>query len=146
GAFPPMIGWAAVTGGVSVESFVLFLLIFMWTPPHFWALSLYRCGDYAAAGVPMLPVVAGKRETRRQILIYSVLLAPIGMAPTLLGYAGWIYGAAAALLGLLFVVAAIAVWHDSSDRSARRMFGYSIFYLFALFALLIADRAPVLAS
>ena len=146
GAFPPMIGWAAVTGGVSVESFALFLLIFMWTPPHFWALSLYRCGDYAAAGVPMLPVVAGKRETKRQILIYAILLAPVGMAPTLLGYAGWIYGAAAALLGLLFVVAAIAVWHDSSDRSARRMFGYSIFYLFALFALLIADRAPVLAS
>ena len=146
GAFPPMIGWAAVTGSVSVESIALFLLIFMWTPPHFWALALYRCGDYAAAGVPMLPVVAGKRETKRQILIYSILLAPVGMAPTLLGFAGWLYGAAAALLGVLFIVAAVAVWHDSTDRSAKRMFGFSIFYLFALFALLIADRAPVLAS
>ena len=142
GAFPPMIGWAAVTGTVGIESVVLFLLIFMWTPPHFWALALYRCGDYAAAGVPMLPVVAGKRETKRQILIYTVLLAPIGMAPALLGFAGWIYGAASALLGAIFVAAAIAVWRDGTDRSAKRMFGFSIFYLFALFALLIVDRVP----
>ena len=142
GAFPPMIGWAAVTGGVSIESVVLFLLIFIWTPPHFWALALYRCGDYAAAGVPMLPVVAGKRETKRQMLIYTLLLWPVGVAPALLGFAGWIYGAAAAVLGLIFVAAAVAVWRDESDRSAKRMFGYSIFYLFALFGLLIADRVP----
>jgi protoheme IX farnesyltransferase len=141
GAFPPMIGWAAVTGSVSLESIVLFALIFMWTPPHFWALSLYRCGDYAAAGVPMLPVVAGKAETKRQMLIYTVLLVPVALAPTLLGFAGWIYGGAALTLGALFVAAAIAVLRDDTDRSAKRMFGFSIFYLFALFALLMADGA-----
>jgi protoheme IX farnesyltransferase len=141
GAFPPMIGWAAVTGSVSLESIVLFALIFMWTPPHFWALSLYRCGDYAAAGVPMLPVVAGKAETKRQMLIYTVLLVPVALAPTLLGFAGWIYGGAALILGSLFVAAAIAVLRDDTDRSAKRMFGFSIFYLFALFALLMADGA-----
>jgi protoheme IX farnesyltransferase len=141
GAFPPMIGWAAVTGGVSLESIVLFALIFMWTPPHFWALSLYRCGDYAAAGVPMLPVVAGKAETKRQMLIYTVLLVPVALAPTLLGFAGWIYGGAALVLGGLFVAAAVAVLRDDTDRSAKRMFGFSIFYLFALFALLMADGA-----
>jgi protoheme IX farnesyltransferase len=141
GAFPPMIGWAAVTGNVSIESITLFALIFMWTPPHFWALSLYRCGDYAAAGVPMLPVVAGKAETKRQMLIYTVLLVPVALAPTLLGFAGWIYGTAALFLGALFVAAAIAVLRDDTDRSAKRMFGFSILYLFALFALLIADGA-----
>jgi protoheme IX farnesyltransferase len=141
GAFPPMIGWAAVTGNVSIESITLFALIFMWTPPHFWALSLYRCGDYAAAGVPMLPVVAGKAETKRQMLIYTVLLVPVALAPTLLGFAGWIYGTAALVLGALFVAAAVAVLRDDTDRSAKRMFGFSILYLFALFALLIADGA-----
>jgi heme o synthase len=141
GAFPPMIGWAAVTGTVSLESVTLFAMIFMWTPPHFWALSLYRCGDYEAAGVPMLPVVAGKAATKRHMLIYTLLLVPVGMAPTLLGFAGWTYGAAALVLGLIFVAAAVAVLRDATDRSAKRMFGFSIFYLFALFALLIADRA-----
>jgi len=146
GAFPPMIGWAAVTGSVSIESVTLFALIFMWTPPHFWALSLYRCGDYEAAGVPMLPVVAGKAETKRQMLIYTLLLVPVGMAPAFLGFAGWVYGAAALVLGLIFVAAAVAVLRDESDRSAKRMFGFSIFYLFALFALLIADRATGLMA
>jgi len=141
GAFPPMIGWAAVTGEISIESITLFAIIFMWTPPHFWALSLYRCGDYAAAGVPMLPVVAGKAETKRQMLIYTLLIVPVGMAPALLGFAGAVYGAVALVLGLIFVAAAIAVLRDETDRSAKRMFGFSIFYLFALFALLIADRA-----
>lgn len=146
GAFPPVIGWAAVTGTVGIESLVLFLLIFMWTPPHFWALALYRCGDYAAAGVPMLPVVSGKRETKRQILIYTVLLAPVAVAPTLLGFAGWIYGSAAILLSALFLAAAVAVCRDDTDRSAKRTFGFSIFYLFALFALLIVDRVPGVAG
>ena len=95
GALPPMIGWAAATGGFAVEPVLLFLIIFFWTPPHFWALSLYRTEDYARAGIPMLPVVAGARETRRQILLYTLLLAPLGVAPWLLGYAGSSYGIAA---------------------------------------------------
>jgi heme o synthase len=139
GAFPPMIGWAAVTGDVSLASIALFALIFFWTPPHFWALALVKSGDYARAGVPMLPVVAGGRETKRQMLIYTVLLLPIALAPTLLGIAGWIYGSAAIALGLMFLLAAIRVWFDETDRSARQMFGFSILYLFALFALLIVD-------
>jgi protoheme IX farnesyltransferase len=139
GAFPPMIGWAAVTGNVSLASIALFALIFFWTPPHFWALALVKSGDYARAGVPMLPVVAGARETKRQILIYVVLLLPIALAPTLLGVAGWIYGSAAIALGLMFLLAAIRVWFDESERSARQMFAFSILYLFALFALLIVD-------
>ncbi len=142
GAFPPVIGWAAVTGTVGIESLVLFLLIFMWTPPHFWALALYRCGDYAAAGVPMLPVVSGKRETKRQIVIYTVLMAPVAVAPTLLGFAGWIYGAAAILLSAIFIAGAVAICRDDTDRSAKRTFGFSIFYLFALFGLLMIDRVP----
>ena len=142
GAFPPMIGWAAATGTVSVESIALFLLIFMWTPPHFWALALYRAGDYEKAGVPMLPVVAGARATKIQMLIYTVLLFPLALAPWYLGMTGALYGAAAVLLGGLFILAAVRVLNDDSDRGARKMFAYSLFYLFALFALLILDRAP----
>jgi protoheme IX farnesyltransferase len=141
GAFPPMIGWAAATGEVGPASIALFALIFFWTPPHFWALALVKSDDYARAGVPMLPVVAGARETKRQMLIYTILLLPIGVAPTLLGVAGWIYGGASLGLGLLFVLAAIRVLKDESARSAWTMFGYSILYLFALFALLMLDRA-----
>jgi protoheme IX farnesyltransferase len=142
GAFPPMIGWAAATGQVSVESIALFLLIFMWTPPHFWALALYRAGDYEKAGVPMMPVVAGARSTKLQMLAYTLLLFPLALAPWALGMAGALYGAAAAILGGLFILAALRVWFDQSDRSARKMFGFSILYLFGLFALLILDRAP----
>ncbi len=142
GAFPPMIGWAAENGHLSLAPIVLFLLIFMWTPPHFWALALFRSADYAKAGVPMLPVVAGPRATKRQMLIYTVLLFPLALAPWMLGIAGPIYGVSAALLGALFILAAVGVWFDSTDRSAKRMFGFSILYLFLLFALLIVDRAP----
>ncbi|MDD9925023.1 MAG: heme o synthase, partial [Rhodospirillaceae bacterium] len=109
GAFPPMIGWAAVTGSVGLESLLLFALIFFWTPPHFWALALYRNGDYARAGIPMLPVVAGKTETKKQMILYTVLLIPLGVAPVWFGFVGWVYGSAAALLGLIFLAAAIAV-------------------------------------
>ena len=140
GAFPPMIGWAAVTGAVSVESIALFLIIFMWTPPHFWALALYREGDYAKAGVPMLPVVAGKEETRRQILIYAALLLPLSLAPVALGMAGAIYGVVAATMGAYFLWLALRVRRARDDASARRMFGFSILYLFALFAALIAEH------
>lgn len=142
GAFPPMIGWAAVTGDVSVTSILLFAIIFMWTPPHFWALALWRCDDYARAGVPMLPVVAGDRETRRQIMIYAVLLAPLGVAPALLGFAGTGYGIVAAVLGGLFVIAAVRVWrgNDADHRPAKQLFGYSILYLFALYGALLVDN------
>ena len=146
GAFPPMIGWAAVTGTVSLDSVALFALIFFWTPPHFWALSLYRCGEYDKAGVPMLPVVEGKEATRRQMLVYTLLLAPLSLAPTLLGMAGWLYGSAAMVLSAGFVGAALAVLRSCGDAAARRMFGYSIFYLAALFALLVVDRAPAIAG
>ena len=143
GAFPPMIGWAAVTGTVSLESAVLFLIIFMWTPPHFWSLALYKDGEYAEAGVPMLPVVAGKDETRRQILIYALLLWPVSLAPCLLGAAGVVYCAAALLMGGLFVWQAVRVYLERSERSARQMFGLSILYLFVLFTALIVDRGDL---
>lgn len=146
GAFPPMIGWAAVTGGVSLESVVLFLLIFLWTPPHFWALALYRSGDYARANVPMMPVVAGADSTKRQMLLYTLVLLPVAVLPSILGTAGWVYGTAALGLGSLFVLCALRVLRDESHRAAKQMFAFSILYLFLLFALLILDRAPGLLS
>jgi protoheme IX farnesyltransferase len=141
GAFPPMIGWAAISGTVTLDSLVLFAIIFFWTPPHFWALSLYRSGDYQAAGVPMLPVVAGRRETQKQILLYSLMLAPLGLAPMALGTVGVLYGAFAAVLGAIFVLAAWRVWRDASDRNCKQLFGYSILYLFLVFLALVVDRA-----
>ncbi len=141
GAFPPMVGWAAVTGDVSLASSVLFLIIFVWTPPHFWALSLYRCQDYARVGVPMLPVVAGPEKTRRHILGYALALLPVSLLPSALGFAGPLYGLAALALGGVFVGYAIRLWRDRSQRTASRMFRYSIVYLFALFFALIADKA-----
>jgi len=147
GAFPPMIGWAAVTGSVSLESISLFLIIFMWTPPHFWALALNRLGDYEEVNVPMLPVVVGKRETRKQILIYTVLMLPVTLAPVALGFAGAVYGVATVLLGSVFLALAIAVWRAGeagdevkSDNVAKRLFGFSILYLFLLFALLLVEQ------
>ena len=134
GAFPPMIGWGAIA---------LFAIIFFWTPPHFWALSLYRTGDYAAAGVPMLSVVSGPRETKRQILLYTLVLWPASVAPWLLGVADTFYGAGALLLSALFTGMAIRVWRDDSDRSARRMFAFSLLYLFLIFSLLLVDHAGV---
>ncbi|MBS0520012.1 MAG: protoheme IX farnesyltransferase [Proteobacteria bacterium] len=143
GAFPPMIGWAAATGDVSAVGIALFLLVFLWTPPHFWALSLYRSEDYRRAGVPMLPVVAGARETKRQMLIYTVLLLPVALAPTLLGAVGWFYGTVAAVMGLAFLAHAVRVWRTADDESAhpaaRRMFRFSLLYLATLFAALPLD-------
>jgi heme o synthase len=146
GAFPPVIGWASVAGEIDLAPIALFLLIFMWTPPHFWALALYRSGDYARAGVPMLPVVAGARATKKQMLVYTVLLVPLALAPWFLGFAGALYAGAAAILGALFVLAAVRVWFDSGERAARQMFAFSILYLFLLFTLLIVDRAPGLVG
>ncbi len=142
GAFPPMIGWAAVTGGVSVESVLLFAIIFFWTPPHFWALSLFTSEDYKAVGIPMLPVVAGERETRKQILLYSLLLAPLGVLPWVIGMTGMIYGIPAALLGIAFVAQAVNVWRErDSHQAARGLFKLSLIYLAGLFVLLLADKA-----
>jgi heme o synthase len=141
GALPPMIGWAAATGGLSLEPLLLFLIIFFWTPPHFWALSLYRAEDYARAGVPMLPVVAGAAETRRQILIYTLILAPLGVAPWPLGYAGPLYGIAALAFGGCMIALALRV-HSEQDghKASKQLFGFSVLYLFLLFAVLLVDR------
>jgi protoheme IX farnesyltransferase len=143
GALPPVIGWTAATGGVSLEPVLLFLIIFLWTPPHFWALSLTRTEDYARAKVPMLPVTAGRTETQRQILLYSLLLLPSGAAPWLFGYAGVFYAAVALAGGAAMVALAWRIWMTpeglAADRAARRMFGYSIAYLFAVFAALLIE-------
>ena len=143
GAFPPMIGWAAVTGDVGLGGLALFALICLWTPPHFWALALYRSGDYEKAGVPMLPVVAGPVETKKQILLYTVLLVPLALGPVWVGAAGWLYGVPALVLSLAFLGFAVAVWRDDSDLAAKRMFGFSILYLFALFTFLIVDTTAL---
>jgi heme o synthase len=140
GALPPLIGWAAVTGDIGWGAVALFAIIFFWTPPHFWALSLYRSGEYAAAGVPMLPVVAGPRETKKQMLLYTVVLWPASLAPWLLGLAGPVYAVVVAVLSLAFTGTAIAVWRDNSDRSARHMFAFSLLYLFLIFTVLLADH------
>jgi len=149
GAFPPVIGWAAVTGSVDLMPLMLFAIVFFWTPPHFWSLALFANADYQRAGVPMLPVVAGARETRKQIVIYTLLLVPLSLAPWLLGFSGLVYGLAAAALGLGFMV---SVWRVATDRQdasgvsqtndapARLAFKFSILYLFALFAALAVDR------
>jgi protoheme IX farnesyltransferase len=141
GAFPPMIGWAAATGGLALEPCLLFLIIFLWTPPHFWALSLVRTEDYARARVPMLPVVSGVTETRRQILLYSIVLAPVAASPWLLGYAGTAYGVTAIAAGALMIALAwrLRVARDDADKAAMQLFGFSIFYLFALFAVLLIE-------
>ncbi|MDR6512475.1 protoheme IX farnesyltransferase [Novosphingobium capsulatum] len=145
GAFPPLIGWVAVTGHITWMPVVLFLIIFLWTPPHFWALALFVQTDYAKVGIPMLPVVAGEKATRRQILFYTLVLVPVSLVPWALGGAGLVYGVAAALLGLGFLVLAMRVGlRDSAPndkmKPEKRLFGYSVLYLFALFAALVLDR------
>jgi protoheme IX farnesyltransferase len=146
GAFPPMIGYAAITGGASWESVSLFALIFVWTPPHFWALALVKSGDYADAGVPMMPNACGTRRTRREILVYSLILAPVGLLPFALGVGGPAYALAAALGGLGMMGLAFDVWRKEEGRPAVvacwRLFGWSIVYLFGLFATLLLERAP----
>ena len=141
GALPPVVGWAAVTGELGLAPLVLFLIIFTWTPPHFWALALYRAQDYAAAGVPMLPVVAGAESTRRHILVYTAILAPLALAPVALGFAGPLYGAVALALGAGFLVLAARLWRDRSQHTAMRTFRFSIIYLFGLFGALVLDKA-----
>lgn len=151
GAFPPLIGWVAATGQVAVLPVLLFLLIFLWTPPHFWALSLFVRSDYAAAGVPMLPVVAGVQATRRQVFLYSLPMAAVAIAPWPLGLTGAIYGIAAAALSAFFLFLAVGVFGNratdpSAMRPEKRLFAFSIAYLFLLFGALVVDRfaAPLL--
>lgn len=139
GAFPPMIGWAAVTDSVTIESIVLFGIIFLWTPAHFWALSLFISKDYEKAGIPMLPVVAGERETHKQILMYSFLMVPCAMAPYFMGFAGPVYGAVTALLSIAFLFLGYNVWREKA-KADRTLFFFSIFYLFAVFGVLAAER------
>src|SRR6266481_3941676 len=147
GAFPPVIGWVAATGRISPEPCLLFLIIFCWTPPHFWSLSLVRADDYARARVPMLPVVAGLEETRRQILLYSIGLVPIGAAPWLFGYAHTIYGVTALLAGALMVTFAWRVRcereGERAERAAYDLFAFSILYLFVLFAVLLVEGSVI---
>ena len=145
GAFPPVIGWAAVTGDVTMLPVILFAIIFLWTPPHFWALALFMKADYAAAGVPMLPVVSGRKVTRNQIFAYSFPMAAAAIAPYALGMSSWVYGAAAVLLNAVFLVLAFAVWRNEATdavdmKSEKRLFSYSILYLFLLFAIFAGDR------
>ena len=144
GALPPVIGWIAATGNVGLEPLVLFLIIFLWTPPHFWALSLNLAGEYARAGVPMLPVVAGRAETKRQILLYSVVLAAVSLLPWALGFAGAIYGVAAAMLGaiMIFLSWQVRRSNDKERQPSRRLFVFSMLYLVLLFGVLLMDAVP----
>jgi protoheme IX farnesyltransferase len=138
GAFPPMIGWVAATGDLAIEPCLLFLIIFFWTPPHFWALSLLRIDDYARAKIPMLPVVSGVEETHRQILLYCIILLPVGMAPWLLGYAGAAYGITALAAGAMMIALAWRV-RIARANAERQLFAFSILYLFLLFAVLLVE-------
>ncbi len=145
GAFPPLIGWIAVTGEITAMPLLLFAIIFMWTPPHFWALALFVKSDYAKVGIPMMPVVAGERSTRWQILAYTVLLAPFALAPWAIGGTDWVYGLTAAILSLAFLALAVPVGlrtarEGDGMKPEKRLFAFSIIYLFALFAALVADR------
>ena len=145
GAFPPLIGWVAATGHVTTMPILLFAIIFLWTPPHFWALSLFVRMDYAKAGVPMMPVVAGLASTRRQVLLYTLPMIAAAIAPWGLGYTGWIYGVTAIVLNAIFLVLAIGVWRNKATEPAqmgpeKRLFAFSILYLFVLFGALVADR------
>ena len=152
GALPPVVGWAAVSGSVSLEPIIMFLIIFLWTPPHFWALSLYKRGDYERAGVPMMPVVRGDAETRRQIWLYSLVLVATAAAPLFLGFAGFVYGGVAAIGGAVFLVLAYRVWRKNSaaaapaaNRPERNLFGFSILYLFSIFAAIAVENGFGLA-
>jgi protoheme IX farnesyltransferase len=142
GAFPPMIGWAAVTGSLSFEPILLFLIIFFWTPPHFWALALYKADDYKRAGIPMLPVVSGDLNARWQILLYTLVLVPLAIAPWPLGYSGALYGMTSVVTGAIMLVLAFQVLRERRpvERACRHLFAFSILYLFLLFAMLLIER------
>jgi heme o synthase len=140
GAFPPVIAWAAVTGNIGLPAVMLFLLIFFWTPPHFWALALYRNDDYRRAGVPMMPVVKGERRTKIEMLVYTLILFPLSLAPYFTGIGGPVYLAGAVVLSGIFILCAVRVLRDTTHKAAKQMFGYSILYLFLLLSLLLLEN------
>lgn len=140
GAFPPMVGYAMVTGSVSLESIILFLIVFLWTPPHFWALALFANEDYKRANIPMMPVIAGEQKTKIQMLVYTFILFPVALAPYFMGFAEGLYGLIAGGLGAFFIFTALRVMRDETHKSAKLMFGFSVFYLFALFLALMIDH------
>lgn len=139
GAFPPMIGWAAVTGDVSLMPVIMFLIIFLWTPPHFWALAIYKNEDYQKAGIPMMPVVYGVEETKKQMVLYTLALFAVTLTPFIIGFSGYLYLAAALALGAKFIHHSIIVFKDPSEKNCKKMFGFSILYLFLLFLALVFD-------
>ncbi len=140
GAFPPMIGWAAVTGDVSLMPILMFTIIFLWTPPHFWALAIYKNEDYKKAGIPMMPVIHGVDETKKQMLLYTIVLFAVTLIPCFIGFSGWLYGVAATILGGKFLYHAIVVYRNPEENNCRKMFTFSILYLFLLFLALVFDR------
>jgi protoheme IX farnesyltransferase len=150
GAFPPMIGYSAVTGSVDIVSFILFAIIFIWTPPHFWALALVKKGDYAKAGVPMLPVTAGETATRHQILIYTLILAPAGVLPAIMGFGGIAYAVLSVVSGLGMILLALRVHArregEAARKAAMQLFGFSILYLFLLFAVLLVEKMAIMLN
>ena len=150
GALPPIVAYTAMTGSFSLSSFVLFAIIFVWTPPHFWALALIKSGDYARAGIPMMPNVKGPDRTRLEILIYTLLLAPLGVLPFVLGFASMLYGALSLILGALFVALAVQVYRrrqgDAAEKAAKQLFAFSILYLFLLLAVIVAEHGLGLAA
>lgn len=140
GAFPPLIGWAAVTGDVSLMPVLLFLITFLWTPPHFWALALYKNEDYKRAGIPMMPVIHGAAETKKQILIYSIILFIFSLLPSIISSAGFVYLAVASVMGLYFLYFALKLFFDPSEPNCKKMFGYSILYLFVIYLGVLIDK------
>ncbi|MDX1949789.1 MAG: heme o synthase [Rickettsiales bacterium] len=140
GAFPPMIGWAAVTGDLTIMPIILFLIIFLWTPPHFWALAIYKNEDYQKANIPMMPVIYGVDETKKQMLLYTIVLFAVTLIPFFYGFSGNLYLASAVILGLKFLHHSIIVFKNPEEKNCRKMFGFSILYLFLLFTFLVLDK------
>ncbi len=140
GAFPPMIGWAAVTGDISIIPIILFLIIFLWTPPHFWALAIYKNEDYKRANIPMMPVIFGVEETKKQMLLYSVALFIVTLIPYFYGFSGFLYLTSALILGLNFIYHSYKVFKNPIEANCKKMFGFSILYLFLLFTFMVIDK------
>lgn len=140
GAFPPMIGWASVTGDISLMPIIMFLITFLWTPPHFWALAIYKNTDYQNAGIPMMPAVYGVGETKKQMLLYTIALFAVTLVPFFIGFSGYIYLISAILLGVNFLLHAVNVYKDPVEKNCKKMFFFSIIYLFVLYLAIVVDK------